>query len=42
MLFLFRGLLRFDENNLPVNDIAENVQISDDQLTYTVNIKKMM
>ncbi|MGE6515918.1 ABC transporter substrate-binding protein [Lysinibacillus sphaericus] len=37
--FLFRGLMRFDKNNLPVNDIAENVQVSDDQLTYTVKIK---
>ncbi len=37
--FLFRGLMRFDENNLPINDIAEDVQVSDNQLTYTVKIK---
>ncbi|MFC9541805.1 ABC transporter substrate-binding protein [Lysinibacillus sp. NPDC056959] len=36
---LFRGLMRFDEHNNPVNDIAENVQISDDLLTYTITIK---
>ncbi|KPN96563.1 peptide ABC transporter substrate-binding protein [Lysinibacillus sp. ZYM-1] len=36
--FLFRGLMRFDETNVPVNDIAKSVEISDDQMTYTVVI----
>lgn len=37
---LFRGLMRFDEHNKPVNDIAETVMISDNQLTYTFKIKE--
>ncbi|WP_318614754.1 ABC transporter substrate-binding protein [Sporosarcina sp. YIM B06819] len=37
---LFRGLMRFDENNKPVNDIADSVVISDDQLTYTFKLKE--
>ncbi len=37
---LFRGLMRFDENNKPINDIADSVVISDDQLTYTIKLKE--
>ncbi len=37
---LFRGLMRFDENNKPVEDIANSVDISDDQLTYTFKLKE--
>ncbi len=37
--FLFRGLMRFDEHNIPVNDIAESIKISDDQMTYTITIR---
>lgn len=32
---LFRGLLRFDENNKPKEDIAKSIKISEDQLSYT-------
>ncbi|AJK88002.1 MULTISPECIES: ABC transporter substrate-binding protein [Lysinibacillus] len=34
--FLFRGLMRFDEQNVPVFDIAKSINISDDQMTYTI------
>ena len=37
---LFRGLMRFDEQNKPVADIAESFEISEDQLTYVFNLKK--
>ncbi|WP_228548343.1 ABC transporter substrate-binding protein [Sporosarcina obsidiansis] len=37
---LFRGLLRFDENNIPQNDIAQQVDISEDLLTYTFTLKE--
>lgn len=37
---LFRGLMRFDENNKPINDIADSVVISDNQLTYTIKLKE--
>ncbi|MFJ5766671.1 ABC transporter substrate-binding protein [Lysinibacillus sp. NPDC093210] len=36
---LFRGLMRFDEHNVPVYDIAKSVEISDDLLTYTIMIR---
>lgn len=36
---LFRGLLRFDENNVPQNDIAQQVDVSEDLLTYTFTLK---
>jgi len=36
---LFRGLMRFDEHNTPVYDIANSVEISDDLLTYTIKIR---
>jgi len=32
---LFRGLMRFDENNKPVEDIAKSYELSNDKLTYT-------
>lgn len=38
--FLFRGLMRFDEHNVPVNDIAQSIKISDDQMTYTITIQQ--
>jgi peptide/nickel transport system substrate-binding protein len=37
---LFRGLMRFDEHNKPINDITDSVVISDDQLTYTFKLKE--
>ncbi|MFD1929655.1 ABC transporter substrate-binding protein [Sporosarcina siberiensis] len=37
---LFRGLMRFDENNEPIEDIAESFTVSPDQLTYTFVLKK--
>ena len=37
---LFRGLMRFNEKNEPVTDIADSVNISDDGLTYTIKLKK--
>ncbi|WP_153721188.1 ABC transporter substrate-binding protein [Sporosarcina cascadiensis] len=37
---LFRGLLRFDENNTPQNDIAQQVEVSEDLLTYTFTLKE--
>ena len=37
---LFRGLMRFDENNEPKADIADSFDISDDKLTYTFKIKE--
>ena len=32
---LFRGLMRFDENNKVITDIADSFDVSDDKLTYT-------
>ena len=37
---LFRGLMRFNENNEPVTDIADSVKISEDGLTYTIKLKE--
>ena len=37
---LFRGLMRFNEKNEPVTDIADSVNISDDGLTYMIKLKK--
>ncbi len=37
---LFRGLMRFNEENEPVTDIADSVNVSDDGLTYTIKLKK--
>ncbi|WP_050607728.1 ABC transporter substrate-binding protein [Clostridium niameyense] len=37
---IFRGLMRFDENNLPKPEIAESYTISDDKLTYDFKMKK--
>jgi peptide/nickel transport system substrate-binding protein len=36
---LFRGVMRFDENNKPNPDIAESYTISTDKLTYTFKLK---
>ncbi|WP_255452418.1 ABC transporter substrate-binding protein [Sporosarcina sp. ANT_H38] len=36
---LFRGLMRFDENNKTITDIAESYTVSQDNLTYTFNLK---
>ena len=36
---LFRGLMRFDENNEPVTDIADSYEVSPDKLTYTFVLK---
>lgn len=32
--------MRFDEHNVPVNDIAQSIKISDDQMTYTITIQQ--
>ena len=37
---LFRGLMRFNEKNEPVTDIADSVNISEESLTYTFKLKK--
>ncbi|MHA6261007.1 ABC transporter substrate-binding protein [Sporosarcina sp. CAU 1771] len=37
---LFRGLMRFDEQNRAQTDIAQEVTISDDLLTYTFTLKE--
>ncbi|WP_025783411.1 ABC transporter substrate-binding protein [Sporosarcina sp. D27] len=37
---LFRGLMRFDESNKVVTDIADTFDISEDKLTYTFVLKK--
>ncbi|WP_338654653.1 ABC transporter substrate-binding protein [Sporosarcina psychrophila] len=37
---LFRGLIRFDENNEPTMDIAESYELSPDKLTYTFKLKE--
>ncbi len=37
---IFRGLMRFDENNVPKPEIADSYTISDDKLTYDFKIKK--
>lgn len=37
---LFRGLMKFDENNLPKPEIAESYKMSDDKLTYDFKLKK--
>lgn len=37
---LFRGLMRFDEKNEPVTDIADSVSLSEDKLTYTFKLKE--
>jgi peptide/nickel transport system substrate-binding protein len=37
---LFRGLMRFNEKNEPITDIADSVDISADGLTYTIKLKK--
>src|SRR4051794_2524268 len=36
---LFRGLMRFNENNEPVTDIADSYDVSSDKLTYTFVLK---
>src|SRR4051794_17947979 len=36
---LFRGLMRFNENNEPVTDIADSYNVSTDKLTYTFVLK---
>ena len=36
----YRGLMRFNENNEPVTDIADSVNISDDGLNVYDQIKK--
>lgn len=37
---VFRGLMKFDENNIPKPEIAESYTISQDKLTYDFKIKK--
>jgi len=37
---IFSGLLRYDKNRQLVPDLATDYQVSDDQLTYTINLKK--
>ena len=37
---IFRGLMRFDENNVPQKDIAQDIKISPDGKTYDITIKK--
>lgn len=37
---LFRGLMRFDENNKVVTDIADSFDMSEDQLSYTFTLKE--
>lgn len=37
---IFRGLMRFDENNVPQKDIAEAYTVSSDNLVYDFKIKK--
>lgn len=36
----FRGLLRVDENNIPVLDLAESYELSSDKRTYTFKLKE--
>lgn len=37
---LFRGVMKFDEENTVVKDIAETVQISEDSLTYEITLRE--
>jgi peptide/nickel transport system substrate-binding protein len=37
---VFSSLLKYDENSILVNDLAEKYEISEDQKTYTIKIKK--
>jgi peptide/nickel transport system substrate-binding protein len=37
---IYSGLLKYDDKGALVNDLAESYQISEDQKTYTVNLKK--
>ncbi|NYF23225.1 ABC transporter substrate-binding protein [Sporosarcina sp. JAI121] len=37
---LFRGLMRFNEKNEPVTDIADSYSLSDDKLTYSFKLKE--
>jgi peptide/nickel transport system substrate-binding protein len=37
---LFRGLMRFDEENKPALDIAESYQVSTDELTYSFKLRE--
>ncbi|WP_303969181.1 ABC transporter substrate-binding protein [Sporosarcina ureae] len=37
---LFRGLMRFDENNKVITDIADSFDMSEDQLLYTFTLKE--
>lgn len=37
---LFRGLMKFDEENTAVKDIAETVEISEDRLTYEITLRE--
>ena len=37
---IFRGLMRFDENNATKPDIAESYTVSDDKLTYDFKLRK--
>lgn len=37
---IFRGLMKFDENNIPKPEIAESYTISEDKLAYDFKIKK--
>ena len=37
---LYRGLMRFNEKNESVTDIADSVNVAGDGLTYTIKLKK--
>lgn len=37
--FLFRGLFRMNKDSEPEKDLAEEVTVSDDQLTYTIKVR---
>lgn len=37
---IFRGLMRFGEDNIPKPDIAESYEVSDDKLVYDFKLKK--
>ena len=37
---IFRGLIRYDENNIPQPDIAESYTVSNDLLTYDFKLRK--
>lgn len=36
---VFSGLMKYDENNLPIPDLAESYEYDDDSLTYTFHLR---